>query len=152
VERAIDRGNVFSVRSITSYPGDPDKVGLFYGQSWSLVSFLIDTYGEEKFAQLFAEIKDGNTTDAALEAVYGFDQGGLDSEWRAAVGLPPRDDTADDGEAPVPTFPPSDGNGAQAGGDDGGTSTGTIIGLALGILAVAAVLALATLVLARRFR
>jgi hypothetical protein len=154
VDRAVDRGNVFSVRSITSYPGDPEKVNLFYGQSWSLVSFLIDTYGDDKFARLFAEIKSGNTTDTALEAVYGFDQGGLDDEWRAAVGLPPRDDTADDGDEPVPTFPPSDGaaGGAQADGDDGGTSAGVIIGLALGILAVAAAIALATLVLARRLR
>ena len=155
VQRAIDRGNVFSVRSITSYPGDPDKVGLFYGQSWSLVSYLVDTYGEEKFARLFAEIKTGNTTDAALEAVYGFDQGGLDAEWRASVGLPPRDDAAQDGDEPVPTFPPSDGgdaNGSQAQGGDGGTSAGVIIALALGILAVAAVLAFATVVLARRFR
>ncbi len=155
VEQAIDRGNVFSVRSITSYPGDPDKVNLFYGQSWSLVSFLIDTYGEEKFAQLFAEIKAGNTTDAALQAVYGFDQGGLDAEWRASVGLPPRDDATNHDEEAVPTFPPSDGgdaSGSPAHADDGGTSAGTIIGLALGILAVASAIALATLVLARRFR
>jgi hypothetical protein len=155
VERAIDRGNVFSVRSITSYPGDPDKVNLFYGQSWSLVSFLIDTYGEEKFARLFAEIKSGKTTDAALEAVYGFDQGGLDDEWRASVGLPPRDDTAEDGEEPVPTFPPSDGgdaDGSPTEEDGDGTSTGLIIGLAFGIVAAAAVIGLATVVLARRFR
>jgi len=155
VERAIDRGNVLSVRSITSYQGDPDKVDLFYGQSWSLVSFLVDTYGEEKFARLFAEIKGGKTTDAALEAVYGFDQDGLDNEWRASVGLPPREDTPPDGEEAVPTFPPSDGgsDGAPAAAEDGGgTSAGVIIGLALAILAVAAAIALATVVLARRLR
>jgi hypothetical protein len=68
--------------------------------------------------------------------------------------MPPRDDTTDDGEEPVPTFPPSDGGAgdAQTDGDDGGTFTGVIIGLALAILAVAAALALATVVLARRFR
>src|SRR3970282_80039 len=63
VGRAIDRGNVLSVRSITSYQGDPNKVNLFYGQSWALVSFLIDTYGEEKFAQLFAEITGGKSPE-----------------------------------------------------------------------------------------
>ncbi len=52
-------------------------MNLFYGQSWSLVSFLIDTYGEDDFAQLFAEIKGGVTTDSALDTVYGFDQDGL---------------------------------------------------------------------------
>lgn len=155
VERAIDRENVFSVRSITSYPGDPSKVNLFYGQSWSLVSFLIDTYGEEKFARVFAEIKSGKTTDAALEAVYGFDQGGLDDEWRASVGLPPREDAAGNGEEPVPTLAPSDGgaaNGSQAEADDGGTSIGVIIGLVVGIVAAAAVIGLATAVVARRMR
>ncbi len=135
--------------------GDPNKVNLFYGQSWSLVSFLIDTYGEESFAQLFAEIKRGNTTDTALETVSGFDQDGLDNEWRASVGLPPREAVAEDGEEPVPTFPPpgeGSENGSPASGDDGGTSTGVIIGLVLGVLALAAVIGFATAVVARRFR
>ncbi len=158
VERAIDRGNVLSVRSLTSYQGDPDKVGLFYGQSWSLVSFLIDTYGEDDFAALFAEMKGGVTTDSALNTVYGFDQDGLENEWRASVGLPPREETADDGEEPVPTASPSDGGdtgdtGDPADdGDSGGTSTGTIIALALAILAIAVTIAFAARVLRRRLR
>jgi hypothetical protein len=152
VERAIDRGNVLSVRSITSYQGDPDKVNLFYGESWALVSFLVDTYGEEKFAQLFAEIKSGKSTDGAMEAVYGFDQDGLDNEWRASVGLPPRQGTGDDGEEPTPAFSPSGGGNGSAKDDDGGVSTGLLIGLAVAILAAAGVIGFATLVLARRFR
>ena len=155
VQRAIDRGNVLSVRSITSYQGDPDKVNLCYGQSWSLVSFLVDTYGAESFAALFAEIKGGVTTDVALDTVYGFDQDGLENEWRASVGLPPREDTAQDDEEPVPTLPPSDGGDtvdATDEGDGGGASTGTIIGLALAILAIAAVIAVAARVLTRRLR
>jgi hypothetical protein len=155
IERAVERGNVFSVRSITSYPGDPGKVNLFYGQSWSLVSYLVDTYGEEKFAQLFAEIQRGNTTDSALETVYGFDQGGLDNEWRVSVGLPERPDAEPDGDEPVPTLTPSNGgdaDGSATAGDDDGTSAGTIIALALAIVAAAAAIAFATFVLARRLR
>ncbi|MDO8613940.1 MAG: peptidase MA family metallohydrolase [Dehalococcoidia bacterium] len=152
VGRAIDRGNVLSVRSITSYQGDPNKVDLFYGQSWALVSFLIDTYGQEKFAQLFAEIKSGKSTDAAMEAVYGFDQDGLDNEWRASVGLPPREGTGG-GQEPSPTFPPSNGgNGSAREDDGGGASVGLVIGLAVAILAAAGAIAFATYVLARRFR
>jgi hypothetical protein len=155
VERAIQRGNVLSLRSITSYQGDPAKVDLFYGQSWSVVSYLVETYGEEKFAQLFAEIREGNTTDSALEAVYGFDQDGLDNEWRASVGLPPRPDGGTDGEEPVPTFPPSDGgqgDGSAAGDDGDSSSLAVIVGIVLGVLAVAGAIGLATVVLARRFR
>jgi hypothetical protein len=150
VQRAIDRGNVLSVRSITSYQGDPDKVNLFYGQSWALVSFLVDTYGQEKFAQLFAEIKSGKSTDAAMEAVYGFDQDGLDNEWRASEGLPPRETTRD-GQEPSPTFPPSTGGNSTA-KEDGGVSTGVLFALGAAILAAAGVIAFATYVLARRFR
>src|SRR3990170_3820549 len=58
---------------IGKMPAWLDKVTAVYGQSWALVSFLVDTYGEDKFAQLFAEIKSGKSTDAAMEAVYGFD-------------------------------------------------------------------------------
>jgi len=151
VQRAVDRGNVLSVRSITSYQGDPDKVNLFYGQSWALVSFLIDTYGQEKFAQLFAEIKSGKSTDAAMEAVYGFDQDGLDNEWRASVGLPPREGT-DGGQEPSPTFPASNGGNSSANEDGGGPSAGLLIGLGAAILAAAAVIAVATWAVARRFR
>jgi len=152
VQRAIDRGNVLSVRSITSYQGDPDKVNLFYGQSWALVSFLVDTYGEDKFAQLFAEIKSGKSTDAAMKAVYGFDQDGLDNEWRASVGLPPREGTGGDGQEPSPTFPPSNGGNGATREDDGRASTGLLIALGAAILAAAGVIAFATYVLARRFR
>ncbi|MCH6555004.1 MAG: chemotaxis protein CheW [Chloroflexi bacterium] len=76
-------------------------------------------------------------------------------ELRARLGLPPREDTAQDDDEPVPTLPPSDGGdtGDPADeGDGGGASTGTIIGLALAILAIAAAIAFATRVLTRRFR
>lgn len=155
IERAIDRGNVLSVRSITSYQGDPSKVELFYGESWSLVSFLVDTYGDEKFAQLFAEIKSGNTTDDALVTVYGFDQDGLENEWRASVGLPPREDSSGDTEEPMPTFPASsggEGDGSESADDDTGTSAGAIVGVAIAVVAVVGTLGVAALVLRRRFR
>jgi hypothetical protein len=145
VESAISRGNVLSLRSITSYPGDPDKVNLFYGQSWSVVSYLVDTYGEAKFAELFAEIKSGKTTDNALEAVYGFDQGGLDNEWRESHGLPAREAPADEGGDET------DGQSqAEAGSDDGGLSAMEIIALAVGVIVLAGTIGLGTIVLARR--
>lgn len=156
IERAIDRGNVLSVRSITSSPGDPNKVNLFYGESWHLVKYLIDTYGEARFADLFATIKGGKRIDSALQTVYGFDQDGLEDEWRAANGLPPR-------ETPPPTPPPAQGQptgapGATGGpdttasGDNGGASTATVIIIAVATLALAGAIAFAGLTLARRFR
>lgn len=153
IERAIDRGEVLSVRSITSSPGDPGKVNLFYGEAWHLVSYLNESYGGEKFAELYATIKSGKRIDSALKAVYGFDQDGLEDEWRAANGLPAR-------ETPLATEPPAedeptdapDGGSHVSPSDDGGTSSGTVIIIAAVTLALAALIGFAGFTLSRRFR
>ncbi|MFQ6019974.1 MAG: peptidase MA family metallohydrolase [Dehalococcoidia bacterium] len=141
LEQAVDRGNLLSLRSISSPPGDPAVVSLFYGQSWSVVSHLVDTYGAEKFARLFATFKEGATSDDALMAVYGFDQDGLEDEWRASLGLSPR-------ERPS-AAPEGEGVASQAEGD-GGTSVGLIAGLIAGVLALAAAIGLGGYLIARR--
>jgi len=123
IEDAIRSGQVLSVRSLSSASAGAlgDRVFLYYGQSWSLVKFLIETYGEQKLADLFRAFDDGATTNVALEQVYGFNQDGLENAWRESVGLPPRQapTPAPDG-AGAPTQPAPDANGAaQTGGDDG---------------------------------
>lgn len=146
VEARIRSGNVLSIREITSAPGEPEKVGLFYGQSWSIVQFLIDTYGEQDFAQLFAEVKAGSSISESLEEVYGFDQDGLENEWREAHDLPPR-------ETPEPTEVPQQTDAPRVTEDDGsGTSTGTLVAIAAGILALAGAVGFAGITLARRMR
>jgi hypothetical protein len=78
--------------------GLSSNVLLFYGESWSLVKFLIETYGEQKFADLYRAIDAGAGTPGALQQVYGFSEDGLENAWRASVGLPPRDvPTPEDG-------------------------------------------------------
>lgn len=144
IERAIDRGEVLSVREVSSYPGDPDKVNLFYGQGWSLVSYLLDEYGEDNLAALFAEIKSGKRIDSALETVYGFGQDGLEDEWRAANSLAPRPTAAPDAPEDRPQAEPL---------DDGGDNSATAaILLAIGVLALAAVVGLIGVLAARRAR
>ncbi len=143
VAGAIDRGNVLSVREVSSYPGDPSKVNLFYGEGWSLVSYLIDEYGEEQFAALFAEVKSGKRIESALEAVYGFGQDGLEDEWRAANGLPARvTPAAADPDQPDDVVPLDE--------DDGGSSLALVIGLAIAVMAVATAVGLGGVLLARR--
>lgn len=144
IANAISRGNVLSVREVSSYPGDPDKVNLFYGEGWSLVSYLIDEYGEAKFAELFAEVKSGSRIETALQAVYGFGQDGLEDEWRAANDLPPR-------ATPAPADPDQQPDDiAPTDEDDGGSSAALAIGLAVAVLAVAAVVGLGGVALSRR--
>jgi len=138
LDGAVDRDRLLSVRSMTSPTGDPDKVTLFYGEAWSLVNFMVEEYGEEKFAQLYAVFKDGSTTDNALQQVYGFDQDGLEDAWRASLGLAPRQratvtPTATPTAAqPSPTATPAQNNGSQAEdeGDDVPWATAAALGAA----------------------
>lgn len=88
-QRAVAQDALLPLPSLSSYPGDPKLVNLFYGQSWALVSYLIETYGRERFAQLFATFKAGATTDDALRRVYGLGVYELENQWRASLGLPP---------------------------------------------------------------
>jgi hypothetical protein len=147
IEQALSSGNVLSVREITAYPGDASKIELFYGEGWSLVSFLVDTYGQTKFAQLYAGIKSGKGVDKAFQAVYGFDQDGLDNAWRVAHGLSPLPTPAPTTPALSPTPIVALATGSSS---SGGTSTGTIIAIVAAVLVLALVVGAGGIALARR--
>lgn len=147
IEQALSSGNVLSVRQITAYPGDASQIELFYGEAWSLVSFLVDSYGQEKFAQLYADIKTGEGVDKAFQAVYGFDQDGLDNAWRVANGFSPRPTPAPTTPAPsvTPIVAPATGSSSSD-----GTSTGTIIAIIAAVLVLAGLVGAGGITLARR--
>jgi hypothetical protein len=109
---AIAADRVLSLAELQSSAsrGLASSVSLFYGQSGAIVGYLVSTYGEAKLAELLETFKDGSTIDNAFETVYGFDQFGLENEWRQSVGLAARD-------KPVTSTPPP-GDEASA-PDDG---------------------------------
>ncbi len=153
LDRAVERDSLLSVRSMTAPTGDASKVTLFYGQAWSLVDFLIETYGSAKLAELYAVFKEGSTVDKALLKVYGFDQGGLEDAWRASLDLPPREGPtpAAEQESEVqPTPAEQTGEGEEAGEDE--FPWGTAVGLAVTGAALAGVSLLGVGVVAARLR
>jgi hypothetical protein len=83
---AITSGSLISVQSLASpFSAFPDEAVLSYAESYSLVDFLITSYGQAKMSQLLAVFRQGSGYDEALEAVYGFDMSGLNSLWREYV-------------------------------------------------------------------
>ena len=153
LDRAVERDSLLSVRSMTAPTGDASKVTLFYGQAWSLVDFLIETYGPAKFAELYAVFKEGSTVDKALLKVYGFDQGGLEDAWRASLDLPPREGPtpAAEQESEVqPTPAEQTGEEEEAGEDE--FPWGTAVGLAVTGAALAGVSLLGVGLVAGRLR
>ena len=72
-----------------SLGGEPDDIVIGYGQGKSVVSFLLGSFGPEKMAELMRSLNTASTIDEALMDTYGFDQYGLDTAWRQALGLDP---------------------------------------------------------------
>jgi len=86
LEKAISEDELISVRSLCSpFSAYSEKARLSYAQSYSLVEYLLDNYGQDKMLDLLTLLKQGNTYDEALMAVYGFDIDGLDARWRASL-------------------------------------------------------------------
>ena len=88
---AVQGDRTLSLRSMQSPSNRPDEVNLFYGQSYSVVEFLISRDGPEQFAELFRVHREGARIDDALLAVYGLDQNAVYNAWRESMGLPALD-------------------------------------------------------------
>ena len=87
VDFAVVTDNPLSLRSMQAASNRVDQINLFYGQSYSTVDFLVETFGQEQFAELFRVHFGGLPIDRALEEVYGLDQNGLYNAWRETHGL-----------------------------------------------------------------
>ena len=90
LELGIARDELLSVRSMTSYSGRVDQVDLFYGECYSVVTFMIETYGREKMTELLQVFAEGTSQHDALQRVYGLTIEELDARWRISLGLEPR--------------------------------------------------------------
>lgn len=89
LERAIREGDVRPLWHLGSYSGTPSDIVYAYAHGESVVTFMVLEYGEGKMTELMRTLTRTLDIDAALMQVYGFDQYGLDSAWREAIGLEP---------------------------------------------------------------
>jgi hypothetical protein len=101
--------DLISVRTLCSpFSAYSDKAYLSYAESYSLVKYLLDKYGQGKMLDVLSALKQGNTYDEALTEVYGFDIAGLDADWRATLAADPADSTSlagSAGPAPATSLP-----------------------------------------------
>lgn len=94
LDEAISKDELISVQSLSSeFPAYAEEARLCYAESYSLVEFLIRTYGKGKMLSLLGTFKQGSSYDYALEKVYGFDTAGLDDLWRLSLYLELRKDS-----------------------------------------------------------
>jgi hypothetical protein len=89
LDKAIAEDNLISVRSLSSpFSAYTEESLLSYAQSYSLVEFLITSYGQDMMLELLLIFKQGSSYDEALEKAYGFDMDGLDALWRDYITVP----------------------------------------------------------------
>ncbi len=86
-----------------AFSDEANRANLSYTEAYSVVNYLIQTYGRDKMTALLLSLRDGNTIDQALQSAYGFNTNGLEDVWRASIGAAPRAGTAN----PTPVFTPT---------------------------------------------
>lgn len=108
LDEAIKADTLLTVRSLSAgFSEVSDKAYLSYSQSFSIVKFLVETYGQGKMTELLTALRDGATVDDALTQTYGFNIEGLEDEWRQAIGAPPQTSSAQPTAQPTPTYVPT---------------------------------------------
>jgi len=108
LDQAISNNTVLTIRSLNGgFSELADKANLSYSESHSIVTFLINEYGQEKITELLSALRDAKPIDDALVEVYGFDTDGLEDLWRESVGAAPRTASAQATSQPTPTFVPT---------------------------------------------
>ena len=79
-----------SLRSLTGqFSAEATRATLSYTEAYSVVDFMIKTYSRDKMTALLLDLKDGQTMDQALQAVYGSNTDGLENAWRTSIGAKP---------------------------------------------------------------
>ncbi|MCC7162023.1 MAG: hypothetical protein IT331_05995 [Anaerolineae bacterium] len=88
---AVRRNALIPLRSMQlQFPNASEQAQLAYGQSYSVVKYMIQEHGKDKFAKLLNVYERGAAPDDALLEVYGMNQDQLENAWRRNVGAPER--------------------------------------------------------------
>jgi len=85
LSQAKSQKRLISVRSLASpFSAYAGESVLAYAESYEVVKYLIDAYGQKKMFELLSTFEQGSGYDEALNKVYGFDMDGLNARWRAS--------------------------------------------------------------------
>ncbi len=97
-----------SLRSlIGAFSAESNRAHLSYAEAYSVVNFMVKTYGQDKMIAFLKNLRDGLTMDEALQPVYGFNNDGLETAWRTSIGLPANNSNGNPTPVPTPTIVPT---------------------------------------------
>lgn len=86
LNEAIKTRELIPIRSLASpFSSETNLALLSYAQSYSIVKFMIDEYGQNSILELLNTFQQGTSYDEALLEVYGFDMGELERQWLSSL-------------------------------------------------------------------
>jgi hypothetical protein len=107
-DQAKAAGQLPSLQSLAGrFSDEANRADVSYAEAYSVVNFMIKTYGRDKMTALLLDLRDGQTMDAALQAVYKFDTNGLEDAWRLSIGAAPLHGSSQLTPSPTPTVVPT---------------------------------------------
>ena len=83
---AYHRGRLMPLRSMGAVPGVPSDVRNFYSQSWSVVDYMMETYGPDRMTALLGAIDSGMDVRDAVHVAYDMSLDELESRWKRQLG------------------------------------------------------------------
>ncbi|MDX1378239.1 MAG: peptidase MA family metallohydrolase [Anaerolineales bacterium] len=72
------------------FPAHGEDAGNAYSQSFSMIQFLREEYGQQPLQDLILLLAQGEEYDEALQEIYGTNIDGLEQQWRSWLDLPQR--------------------------------------------------------------
>lgn len=84
---AAKNGSLIQLGQLDRRLGDVERTDLLYAQGMSVVTYLIETYGEDGFAALLAAFGDGQNTETAFTTATGKGLGAIQADWLAWMGV-----------------------------------------------------------------
>jgi hypothetical protein len=107
-DQAKASNQLLSLSSLAGgFSEEASRANLSYTEAYSVVNFLIQTYGRDKMTALLLALRNGATIDEALQATFGFDTNGLEDAWRTSISAAPRVGTSNPTLVPTPTQVPT---------------------------------------------
>ena len=83
LDRAQREATFYGLDALSyTFPYSPADASLAYAQSWSVVSWLHETYGAEGVEGLIDAFGSGSSWDAAIQSALGVDIRLLETQWR----------------------------------------------------------------------
>lgn len=102
-KQALNSHSLLRLNDIADeFPADSEKAYLAYAQSWNLLGYMYNTFGQPKMATLIKDINASPYFDSDLSQALGVDQNQLENQWRLSLNQPATLTPAQANPAPTP--------------------------------------------------